>query len=165
MCGGQAEPRTSRCGLWRWTRSRSNPVQRVSSRHRTTHPRGADVDWFVDGLSVQHVTFFTAVEFVDRSTVIRLAGELDFSNALILHHHLTSAASRAPDGLIIDIAGVRFADSTALGDLALAIGQRRERGRAAWVISPPRAVARLARICGLEGLFRVALGRQPGPVD
>ena len=57
------------------------------------------------------------VDSRDGSVVVSLAGELDLYNAEEVRGALLAAAAGAPDVLVVDLGGVRFIDSTALGVL------------------------------------------------
>jgi anti-sigma B factor antagonist len=96
------------------------------------------------------------VSAVDRdgdAVVVRLAGELDLYNAPALRSALLGAASDGAVLLVVDLEGVRFIDSTALGVLVEAratIG-----GDAFALAAPPLETRRALEISGLDRHFAV----------
>ncbi|MDR1999418.1 MAG: STAS domain-containing protein [Frankiaceae bacterium] len=86
--------------------------------------------------------------------VVVLAGELDLADAPAMSARLQAAAE--PTGrVIVDLHGVTFIDSTAIGAL---VGVRRalhERGGAMVLRRPSRAVARLLELTALDRLFLI----------
>jgi anti-sigma B factor antagonist len=91
----------------------------------------------------------------DEGTVIvELAGELDLYNAEELRSALHDAAAREPARLVIDLSGVEFIDSTALGVLVEA--RRRLANRRAFLLaSAGRDVRRTLEVSGLDRHFGV----------
>jgi anti-sigma B factor antagonist len=59
----------------------------------------------------------TGVDSRDGSVVVSLAGELDLYNAEEVRAALLEACAGEPQVLVVDLEGVRFIDSTALGVL------------------------------------------------
>jgi anti-sigma B factor antagonist len=90
----------------------------------------------------------------DGSVVVSLAGELDLYNAPVLRTALLAECAAAPERLVVDLSGVEFIDSTALGVL---IEARRRLGRNdAFVLAGPGMETRRAlRISGLDKHFGV----------
>jgi anti-sigma B factor antagonist len=88
------------------------------------------------------------------AVVVSLAGELDLYNAPVLRTALLAECAAAPDRLVVDLTGVEFIDSTALGVL---IEARRRLGRTdAFVLAAPGMETRRAlRISGLDQHFGV----------
>jgi len=58
-----------------------------------------------------------AVEQKGDAYVVKLAGELDLYNSHLVREALFAAAAEGPERLVVDMADVRFVDSTALGVL------------------------------------------------
>lgn len=50
-----------------------------------------------------------------RWAVMRVNGEIDMATAPRLRQHVQNVTSRGPDGLVLDLDGVDFIDSTGLG--------------------------------------------------
>ncbi len=99
-------------------------------------------------------TFAVTEESVGRSIVVTLSGEIDVAAAPTVRERLEQAASG--DGtLIVDLTGVSFIDSTALGVL---IGIHKQRVGAdagmRLVVSEPR-ILKVFEITGLTDLFDI----------
>lgn len=99
-------------------------------------------------------TFGVTEESAGRSIVVTLSGEIDVAAAPTVRERLEQAASR--DGtLIVDLTGVSFIDSTALGVL---IGIHKQRAGAdagmRLVVSEPR-ILKVFEITGLTDLFDI----------
>jgi anti-sigma B factor antagonist len=99
-------------------------------------------------------TFEVSEKSDDRSVVVTLSGEIDVAAAPTVRERLERAADRdAP--LVVDLTGVSFIDSTALGVL---IGIHKQRvaggGEMRLVISEPR-VLKVFEITGLTDLFDI----------
>lgn len=91
----------------------------------------------------------------DGSVHVRLAGELDLSNADYFHEELTRAEAREPAALVIDLSGVSFMDSTGLRLLLSALRRAQAEGRRLVVVQGQEQVRDLFRIAGLEDVFEV----------
>ena len=88
------------------------------------------------------------------SVVVELAGELDLYNAEELRSALHDAAAREPSRLVIDLTGVEFIDSTALGVLVEA--RRRLANRRAFLLAGAgRDVRRTLEVSGLDRHFGI----------
>ena len=94
------------------------------------------------------------IERRDGAVVVSLAGELDLYNAPVLRTALLAECAGAPERLVVELSGVEFIDSTALGVL---IEARRRLGRDdAFVLAGPGLETRRAlRISGLDKHFGV----------
>lgn len=57
---------------------------------------------------------FDLVEADDDGLTVRISGELDITNVDALESVVGSALERRPEKLIIDLSGLRFADSSAI---------------------------------------------------
>jgi anti-sigma B factor antagonist len=64
-----------------------------------------------------HESAVAAIDQRDGSVVVSLAGELDLYNAEEVRSALLEACAGEPRVLVVDLEGVRFIDSTALGVL------------------------------------------------
>ncbi|MEX2210632.1 MAG: STAS domain-containing protein [Gaiellaceae bacterium] len=90
----------------------------------------------------------------DGAVVVRLAGELDLYNAEVVREALRTSCERASERLVVDLSGVTFLDSTALGVLVEA--RAGFPNRCAFLIAAPGAVTRRAlEISGLDRHFEV----------
>jgi anti-sigma B factor antagonist len=94
---------------------------------------------------------------IDRNngaTVVRLAGELDLYNAHTVREALIACTEEAPDRLVVDLSGVSFIDSTALGVLIEA--RSRMANRRGFVLASPGLETRRAlEVSGLDKHFAV----------
>jgi anti-sigma B factor antagonist len=88
------------------------------------------------------------------SVIVELAGELDLYNAEELSSALHDAADRQPARLVIDLSGVEFIDSTALGVL-IEVRRRLENRRAFLLAAAGRDVRRTLEVSGLDRHFGV----------
>ncbi len=94
----------------------------------------------------------------DESDVVRVAvqGELDVSTAPKLREHLFAAVERGSGRMVVDLLGVTFIDSTALGVL---IGTKERSEQAGidlrLVMEEPRII-KIFEITGLADTFSIA---------
>ena len=90
----------------------------------------------------------------DGAVVVTLAGELDLYNAHEVREALLECAAEEPKRLVVDLAGVKFIDSTALGVLIEA--RTRLVNRRAFLLAAPGLETRRAlEISGLDRHFAV----------
>ena len=88
------------------------------------------------------------------STVVHLAGELDLYNAQAVREALIACCDESPDRLVVDLSGVNFIDSTALGVLIEA--RTRMANRRGFLLAAPGLETRRAlEISGLDKHFAV----------
>jgi len=88
------------------------------------------------------------------SIVVRLAGELDLYNAHAVREALLECCAESPERLIVDLSGVRFIDSTALGVLIEA-RTRLPNSRGFMLAAPGLETRRALEISGLDRHFTV----------
>ena len=94
------------------------------------------------------------IERQDGAVVVRLAGELDLYNAHTVREALIGCAEESPDRLVVDLSGVNFIDSTALGVLIEA--RTRMSNRRSFLLAAPGLETRRAlEISGLDKHFNV----------
>ncbi len=94
------------------------------------------------------------VERSDDAVVVSLAGELDLYNANAVRDVLLECCAESPDRLIVDLSGVKFIDSTALGVLIEA--RTRLPNRRGFLLAAPGLETRRAlEISGLDRHFAV----------
>jgi len=94
------------------------------------------------------------VDRSDGAVVVRLAGELDLYNANAVRDVLLECCAESPDRLIVDLSGVKFIDSTALGVLIEA--RTRMPNRRGFLLAAPGLETRRALdISGLDRHFAV----------
>ena len=94
------------------------------------------------------------IERTDGSVVVSLAGELDLYNASTVREALLACCAETPERLIVDLSGVKFIDSTALGVLIEA--RTRMPNRKSFLLAAPGLETRRAlEISGLDRHFSV----------
>jgi anti-anti-sigma factor len=96
----------------------------------------------------------SAIETVDGTVVVRLAGELDLYNANEVRDALATAADDKPQRIVVDLSRVDFIDSTALGVLIEA-RTRLENRRAFLLASPGVETRRALEVSGLARHFAI----------
>jgi anti-sigma B factor antagonist len=95
-----------------------------------------------------------SVEQKGGACVVRLAGELDLYNAPRVRDALRDACGDSAERVVVDLSGVDFIDSTALGVLIEA--QTRMDNRRAFLLAAPGLETRRAlEISGLDRHFSV----------
>jgi len=94
------------------------------------------------------------IERSDGYVVVSLAGELDLYNASTVRETLLECCAEHPDRLIVDLSGVKFIDSTALGVLIEA-RTRLENKRSFLLAAPGLETRRALEISGLDRHFAV----------
>jgi anti-sigma B factor antagonist len=90
----------------------------------------------------------------DGYAVVALSGELDLADAAIVAAELTAVAAREP-GIILDLAGLNFIDSSGVAALARGRRQARQAGGDLVVAAPQRQVMRVLAIIRLAEAFSV----------
>jgi anti-sigma B factor antagonist len=90
----------------------------------------------------------------DGSVVVSLAGELDLYNAHEVREALLECCAESPNRLVIDLSGVKFIDSTALGVLIEARTKLANR-RGFLLAAPGLETRRALEISGLDRHFAV----------
>lgn len=94
------------------------------------------------------------IERGNGSVVVSLTGELDLYNAHAVREVLLECCAEAPERLIVDLSGVKFIDSTALGVLIEA--RTRMSNRRGFLLAAPGLETRRAlEISGLDRHFAV----------
>lgn len=87
--------------------------------------------------------------------VIELTGELDLATVGPLQDRFDAIADSIPDVLIIDLAGVSFLDSTALGLFTAMNTTVTNRGGVFVLVNVDRRVGRPLSVTGLDRVIRV----------
>ena len=90
----------------------------------------------------------------DGSVIVSLAGELDLYNAHEVREALLELCAEGPNRLVVDLSGVKFIDSTALGVLIEA-RTRLENRRGFLLAAPGLETKRALEISGLDRHFAV----------
>jgi anti-sigma B factor antagonist len=94
------------------------------------------------------------IERTDGFVVVSLAGELDLYNASTVREALLACCAESPERLIVDLSGVKFIDSTALGVLIEARSRMANR-RTFLLAAPGLETRRALEISGLDRHFAV----------
>ncbi len=82
---------------------------------------------------------------------IRVVGELDLSNADQLDAAIERATAERPEGIVIDLSGVTFMDSTGLH----ALFKARKRADTITLRAPSREARRVIELSGLDSVARI----------
>lgn len=94
------------------------------------------------------------VDQVGGCAVVRAGGEIDSRTVHDFREAVDEAASLASH-VVIDLADVRFVDSSGLGGLIVARNNARERGGSMALVSPPPVVRRLLGSTRLHDVFAI----------
>jgi anti-sigma B factor antagonist len=87
--------------------------------------------------------------------LVSLCGEVDIYTAPRLKEHLVKVLDEGATGVVVDLSGVTFIDSTALGVLIGAVRRLHEAdGRMALVVAT-RPVERVLKLTGLDRVFTI----------
>jgi anti-sigma B factor antagonist len=85
--------------------------------------------------------------------VVKVDGEIDVATAPQLRECLHGVIARGPSTVIIDLLGVTFLDSTALGVLVGALKRCREVGGELHVVVADPRIMKIFEITGLDKVF------------
>ncbi len=107
-----------------------------------------------DGTSGIREDPVAGIDRADGTVVVRLAGELDLYNAHEVRDALLECCAEGPARLIVDLSGVKFIDSTALGVLIEA-RTKLENRRGFLLAAPGLETKRALEISGLDRHFTV----------
>jgi anti-sigma B factor antagonist len=111
------------------------------------------------------------VRRVDRFAVVVTPDEIDIGNAVRFRAALLAAANHELPGLIVDMTGTEFCDSTGLSVLVGALRQQDQSGGEIRLVVGGTALRRILAVTGVVSLFSVyhsvdeALGVEPGDAD
>jgi anti-sigma B factor antagonist len=97
----------------------------------------------------------TTARFGDDSYVVALAGELDISTSERFEHQLDTLLDGGARRLVVDLLGVTFLGSVALGLLTRAAKRTRAVDGECIVVSDDPRVLRVFEITGLDRIFRI----------
>jgi anti-anti-sigma factor len=101
----------------------------------------------------------------ESGSVVVLSGEADLASAGELSELLTAQLAGGVQRLMVDLSGLRFADSASVRALVLAGKTLRDRGGALVLARPQRAVARVLELMGVDQLLVVQGGAGPGGLE
>ena len=94
-----------------------------------------------------------------RKVVIWVTGDLDADSGRAVGARLAQAKRHAGSDVIIDMTGVTFVDSAALGSIVSGAKSMPERGKLR-VISPPERVAQIFDSAGIADVFELTPDRR-----
>ena len=94
-----------------------------------------------------------STEMRDRVAVVRAEGEIDLETADMLASALRAQAAAGVDGVVLDLVGVPFMDSSGLKQLLTASNELRD--RLIVVLSPGSAVRRLLELAEIADRITV----------
>ncbi len=86
------------------------------------------------------------------SVQVAVAGEIDIATGGQLSEAIATALAQRPEELILDLAGVKFADSQLVHVLEEVSGAEAEALEGVRVVGAGRQVARMLALCGLDHL-------------
>ncbi len=104
--------------------------------------------------------FDSSVERGSGYAVVSVVGDVDVATAPLLRSRLEETLEQTTPLVVVDLLGVTFIDSTALGVLIGALNRCGEEGAAMrLVVNEPR-IAKIFEITGLTELFDIRHSRQ-----
>jgi anti-sigma B factor antagonist len=87
--------------------------------------------------------------------VVTLAGELDVATAPALQDELERVSAEGATDAVVDLLGVSFVDSVALGILVDASKQMKAQRGTLRIVCDDRRIARIIEITGLDRVLRI----------
>jgi anti-sigma B factor antagonist len=100
-------------------------------------------------------TFDISEETGDGVSIVSAKGEIDIATAPALREQLEAAIDRRPDLVVVDLQGVSFMDSTALGVLVGALKRSREADGTMRIVVADARVLKVFEITGLTEVFSI----------
>jgi anti-sigma B factor antagonist len=97
----------------------------------------------------------TAAYLGRNAHVVTVTGELDVATAPELRDELGRVLAEGATDTVVDILGVSFVDSVALGILVDASKMMKARGGSLTVVCDDRRIARIIEITGLDRVLRI----------
>jgi anti-sigma B factor antagonist len=88
--------------------------------------------------------------------VIAVSGEIDVATAPQLREYLHRVIAQGESSIVLDLLGVTFLDSTALGVLVGALKRCRELGGDLYVVVADPRIMKIFEITGLSNVFTIA---------
>jgi anti-sigma B factor antagonist len=100
-------------------------------------------------------TFGISEKTGDGVSVVSATGEIDIATAPPLRRQLEASIDRGPAVVVVDLLGVTFMDSTALGVLVGALKRTRAAGGALRIVVSDTRVLKVFEITGLTEVFSI----------
>lgn len=85
--------------------------------------------------------------------VLSVRGEIDVYTSPLLKEHIVNALESGCSGIVIDMEGVGFIDSSGLGVLVGGLRRARERGGVLRLVCSRESILKTFRITGLDKVF------------
>ena len=105
-------------------------------------------------------TFSVSVESEDSSYVVSVTGEVDVATAPALRERLHEVIADGPAVLVVDLLGVTFIDSTALGVLIDALKRSEAVGAVMRIVVSEPRILKVFTITGLTDIFAIRASRE-----
>ena len=99
--------------------------------------------------------FEMATDEQGSDAVVHLKGEVDMDTSPLVRGELTRLRQAGVTRVVVDLAGVRFFDSTAIGAVVTAFKRFRAEGADLVLRSPSRGVAKVLATTGLDEVLTV----------
>lgn len=99
--------------------------------------------------------FAVTVDSSDRSTVLKLDGELDVATAPALEEAMASAFGADPSSMVVDLTDLTFLDSTGIRVLVTAGRVAEGTGCSIVLMAPAAQVLRALRLTGVDRLLAI----------
>ncbi|MHB9038104.1 MAG: STAS domain-containing protein [Armatimonadota bacterium] len=93
----------------------------------------------------------------NKQVVVRVSGEVELPNIDALRDAIESAASKAPDGFVIDLSDVQYIDSAGISALVFAYRRMCSTGGKLAVVISDKNVRRIVTLTRLETLPGISL--------
>jgi anti-sigma B factor antagonist len=90
---------------------------------------------------------------IGTTVLVAPAGEIDLASAGQLRDGLIAAESEAGTGLVIDLRGVGFIDSTGIGELVGCHRRCREGSTSLAFVVPEGAIRKILNVTGMDSVF------------
>lgn len=95
----------------------------------------------------------TAQRLVGTTVVVTPSGEVDLASAPRLREGLLGAEKLATQGLVVDLRGVGFIDSTGIGELVGCLRRCREANRPLAFVVPDGSIRKILHVTGMDDVF------------
>lgn len=96
----------------------------------------------------------TVARLTSSAALVSVAGELDLYTSDELQHAIREAASVGADTVVVDLSGVGFIDSTALGVIVQETKRLEGRGRSLLLVTSDPRTVRVFEVTGLDRVLR-----------
>lgn len=104
---------------------------------------------------LQRTGFAVVAQTSERSTVLKLRGELDVATAPVLEGGLACAFAPKPSSMVLDMTDLTFLDSTGIRVLVTAARQAEGDGCSIVLMAPNAQVLRVLRLTGVDRLIAI----------